>query len=68
MVIQAFRGQPPKQKLYPSERGLRPEEINRLGATGVQIETLDSQIVLIALEFVNNNCYLAIFVDLHRIS
>ena len=59
---------PPKQKLCPSKRGLRPEEINRLGATGLQIETLDSQIMLIALEFVNKNCYLAIFVDLHQIT
>ena len=29
---------PPKQKLCPPKRGLCPKEINRLGATGVQIE------------------------------
>ena len=29
---------PPKQKLRPPKRGLCPEEINRLGATWVQIE------------------------------
>ena len=29
---------PPKRKLSPPKRGLCPEEINRLGATGVQIE------------------------------
>ena len=28
----------------PPKQGLSPEEINRLGATGVQIEALDSQI------------------------
>ena len=29
---------PPKRKLCPPKRGLFPEEINRIGATGVQIE------------------------------
>ena len=29
---------PPKRKLFPPKRGLCPEEINRIGATGVQIE------------------------------
>ena len=28
----------PKTKIVPPERGLRPEEINRFGATRVQIE------------------------------
>ena len=42
----AFRGRAPQMtacapqtKIVPSKRGLFPEEINRLGATGVQIET-----------------------------
>ena len=42
----AFRGRalpndclcPPERKLSPAKRGLFPAEINRLGATGVQIE------------------------------
>ena len=35
----------PKQKMcFPSKRGLCPEEIKRLPATGVQIEAFDSQI------------------------
>ena len=29
---------PPQTKIVPPKRGLCPEEINRLGATGVQIE------------------------------
>ena len=29
----------PKRKLFPPKRGLCPEEINRLGAIGVQIES-----------------------------
>ena len=29
---------PPQTKSVPPKRGLRPEEINRLGATGVQSE------------------------------
>ena len=29
---------PPKRKLCPPKRGLCPEEINRLGASGAQIE------------------------------
>ena len=29
---------PPKRKLCPPKRGLYPEEIDRLGATGVQTE------------------------------
>ena len=33
----------PKRKLCPFKRGLCPKEINRLGATGVQIEAWDSQ-------------------------
>ena len=28
----------PQMKIVPPKRELRPEEINRLGATGVQIE------------------------------
>ena len=35
---------PPKRKFCPPpQQGLCCEEINRLGATGVQIEALDSQ-------------------------
>ena len=34
---------PPKRELCPRKRGLCPEEINRFGATGVQIEAWDSQ-------------------------
>ena len=34
---------PPKGKLCLPKRGLCPEEINLLGASGVQIEALDSQ-------------------------
>ena len=48
----AFRGRapsndclcPPKRKLRPPKRGLCPEEINRLGAIGKQIEAWDFQI------------------------
>ena len=34
---------PPKRKLCSPKRGLCSEEINRLGASGVQIEALDSK-------------------------
>ena len=34
----AFRGRAPQTKIVPPKRGLCSEEINRLGATGVQIE------------------------------
>ena len=34
----AYRGRAPKQKLCTPKRGLCPEKINRLGATGVNIE------------------------------
>ena len=34
---------PPQIKIVPPKRGLCPEEINRLGDTGVKIEALDSQ-------------------------
>ena len=33
----------PQTKIGPPKRGLCPEKINRLGATGAQIETKDSQ-------------------------
>ena len=39
----ALRGRAPKSLLVSPKRGLCPEEINRLGATGVQIEPRDSQ-------------------------
>ena len=40
-----FRGRaPPNDCLCPPKRRLCPEEINRLGAIGVQIEAGDSQI------------------------
>ena len=35
---------PHKRNLYPPKRGLCPEEIKKLGATGVQIEAKDSEI------------------------
>ena len=39
-----FGAVPPQTKIVPPKRGPCPEEINRLGAIGVQIEDLDSQI------------------------
>ena len=38
MPSQITASAPPKQELCPSKRGLCPEEINKLGATGVQFE------------------------------
>ena len=37
---------PRNENCAPTKRGLCPEEINRLGAAGVQIEAYDSQIGL----------------------
>ena len=58
----AFRGRAPQMTACALPKwGLCPDEINRLGATRVQIEAVDS-ILLIALEFVIKN---VIFVDSH---
>ena len=48
---------PPKQVLCSPKRSLCPEQINRLGAIGIQFE---ANIVVITLEFVGKNCF---FVD-----
>ena len=51
----AFRGHaPPNDCLFPSKRGLCPEEINRLGAIGVQFV---AKILVITREFVGKNCF-----------
>ena len=47
----------PQTRIAPPKRGLRPKEINRLGATGVQFE---AKISVITLEFVSKNWF---FVD-----
>ena len=48
---------PPNENCAPPKRGLCPEEINRLGAIGVQFEV---KILIITLEFVGKNYF---FVD-----
>ena len=52
----------PKRKLCPPKRRLCPKEINRLGATGEQIEASDSQNSAYCFEFESKNCCLVIFV------
>ena len=60
---------PPQTKIVPPpQRGLCPKEINRLGATGVQIEALDSQNSAYRPRICELELFFVIFVDSHRIS
>ena len=60
---------PPKRKLCPLKQGLCPEEINRLGATGVQIEAWDSQNSAYCCRIREQELFFSNFcVDSHRIS
>ena len=50
------------------KRGLCPEKINRLGATGVQIETEDTRLGVCRPRIRMQELHFRIFVNFHRIS